>query len=36
VVLIHFPIALLIAAVAFDRFAEWTKNPTQAAAAYFS
>jgi uncharacterized membrane protein len=34
VVLIHFPIALFIAAVAFDFFAQWTKNVTLAAAAY--
>jgi uncharacterized membrane protein len=36
VVLIHFPIALFIAAVAFDYFAQWTKNRTLAAAAYFN
>src|SRR5260370_20199066 len=36
VVLIHFPIALFIAAVAFDFFAQWTKNVTLAAAAYFN
>ena len=36
VVLIHFPIALFIAAVAFDFFAHWTKNLTLAAAAYFN
>jgi uncharacterized membrane protein len=36
VVLIHFPIALLIAAVAFDYLAQWTKNRTLAAAAYFN
>ena len=35
VVLIHFPIALCITAVAFDYFAHWTKNRTLAAAAYF-
>ena len=34
VVLIHFPIALFTAAVAFDYLAEWTKNRTLAAAAY--
>jgi uncharacterized membrane protein len=34
VVLIHFPIALFAAAVAFDFLAEWTKNRTLAAAAY--
>ena len=32
VVLIHFPIALFIAAVAFDYLAVWTKNRTLAAA----
>ena len=32
VVLIHFPIALFIAAVAFDCLAQWTKNHTLAAA----
>jgi uncharacterized membrane protein len=36
VVLIHFPIALFIAAVAFDYFAQWTKNQALAAAAYFN
>lgn len=36
VVLIHFPIALFIAAVAFDYLAQWSKNPTLAAAAYFN
>jgi len=36
VVLIHFPIALFIAAVAFDFCAQWTKNLTLAAAAYFN
>jgi uncharacterized membrane protein len=36
VVLIHFPIALFIAAVAFDYLAWWTKNRTLAAAAYFN
>ena len=35
VVLIHFPIALFITAVAFDYLAQWTKNQTLAAAAYF-
>jgi uncharacterized membrane protein len=35
VVLIHFPIALFIAAVAFDYLAQWTKSRTLAAAAYF-
>jgi len=36
VVLIHFPIALFIAAVAFDYLAQWTKNRMLAAAAYFN
>jgi uncharacterized membrane protein len=36
VVLIHFPIALFLAAVAFDYIALWRKNPTLAAAAYFN
>jgi uncharacterized membrane protein len=36
VALIHFPIALLIAAVAFDYVAHWTKNSALAAAAYFN
>jgi uncharacterized membrane protein len=36
VMLIHFPIALFITAVAFDFFAHWTKNRTLAAAAYFN
>jgi uncharacterized membrane protein len=36
VVLIHFPIALFIAAVAFDCLAQWKKNPALAAAAYFN
>jgi len=36
VVLIHFPIALNTAAVAFDYFGQWTKNRTLAAAAYFN
>jgi len=36
VVLIHLPIALFTAAVAFDYFAQWTKNRTLAAAAYFN
>src|SRR3984885_1406132 len=34
--LIHFPIALFIAAVAFDYLAQWTNNRTLAAAAYFN
>ena len=36
VVLIHFPIALFITAVAFDYLAQWMKNRTLAAAAYFN
>jgi uncharacterized membrane protein len=36
VVLIHFPIALFIVAVAFDCVAQRTKNQTLAAAAYFN
>ena len=36
VVLIHFPIGLFVAAVAFDYLAQWTKNRTLAAAAYFN
>jgi uncharacterized membrane protein len=36
VVLIHFPIALFLAAVAFDFLGQWTSNRTLAAAAYFN
>src|SRR5271157_2355852 len=36
VVLIHFPIALFTVAVAFDYFAQWTKNRSLASAAYFN
>jgi uncharacterized membrane protein len=36
VVLIHFPIVLSITAVALDYLAQWTKNQTLAAAAYFN
>jgi len=36
VVLIHFPIALFITAVALDYFAQWTTNRAVAAAAYFN
>jgi uncharacterized membrane protein len=36
VVLIHFPIALFLTAVAFDFLAQWTSNRTLAAAAYFN
>jgi hypothetical protein len=36
VVLIHFPIGLFTAAVAFDYAAQWTQDRTVAAAAYFN
>lgn len=36
VVLIHFPIALFIAAVAFDLIAQWTKRDGLADAAYYN
>lgn len=36
VVLIHFPIALFTAAVAFDYLAFWTKSRSLASAAYFN
>ena len=36
VVLIHFPVALFITAVAFDYLGQWTKNRTLAAAASFN
>jgi len=36
VVLIHFPIALFAAAVAFDYLGQWTKSRTLTAAAYFN
>jgi uncharacterized membrane protein len=36
VVLIHFPIALFSAAVAFDFISQWTKSRTLAAAEYFN
>jgi uncharacterized membrane protein len=36
VVLIHFPIALFLAAVAFDYLGQWTSNRTLATAAYFN
>jgi uncharacterized membrane protein len=36
VVLIHFPIALFAAAMAFDYLGQWTNNRTLAAAAYFN
>lgn len=36
VVLVHFPIALFITAVAFDLIAQWTKRGSLAAAAYYN
>jgi uncharacterized membrane protein len=36
VVLIHFPIALFLAGVAFDCVAQWTRNAILAAAAYYN
>jgi uncharacterized membrane protein len=36
VVLIHFPIALFISAVAFDLIAQWTKRHGMADAAYYN
>jgi uncharacterized membrane protein len=36
VVLIHFPIALFITAVAFDLIARWTKRPGMADSAYYN
>jgi uncharacterized membrane protein len=36
VVLIHFPIALFMVAVAFDFIAQWAKNRSLAAAAFFN
>jgi uncharacterized membrane protein len=36
VVLIHFPIALFISAVAFDFFAQWRKNRSLADTAYYN
>jgi uncharacterized membrane protein len=36
VVLIHFPIALFTAAVAFDYLGQWTKNKRLATAAYLN
>jgi uncharacterized membrane protein len=36
VVLIHFPIALFTAAVAFDYLAQWRRNQTLATTAYFN
>jgi uncharacterized membrane protein len=36
VVLVHFPIALFITAVAFDVIAQWTKRRGLAAAAYYN
>jgi uncharacterized membrane protein len=36
VVLIHFPLALFVAAVAFDFLAQWTRSQALASAAYFN
>src|SRR5271165_7445854 len=36
VVLIHFPVALFLTAVAFDYVAQWTSNRTLASAAYLN
>ena len=36
VVLIHFPIALFLTAVAFDLVAQWTKRPGLADSAYYN
>jgi len=36
VVLIHFPIALFLASVAFDVIAQWTRNAAAAVAAYYN
>ncbi len=36
VVLVHFPIALFLAAVMFDLIAQWKKNCTLAAVAYYN
>jgi len=36
VVLIHFPIALLLASVMFDFIAQWTNNRTLATVAYYN
>jgi uncharacterized membrane protein len=36
VVLIHFPIALFLTAVAFDLVAQWTKRPGLAESAYYN
>src|SRR6202050_3271345 len=36
VVLIHFPIALFLTAVAFDLIAQWTKRPGLADSAYYN
>src|SRR6202451_65447 len=36
VVLVHFPIALFLGAVAFDYLAQWKKNRTLVEAAYFN
>ncbi len=36
VVLVHFPIALFVTAVAFDYVSHWTKNQALTSAAYFN
>jgi len=36
VVLIHFPIALFLTSVMFDFIAQWTRNRTMAAVAYYN
>ncbi len=36
VVLVHFPIALFLTGVTFDFMAQWTRNRTMAAAAYYN
>jgi uncharacterized membrane protein len=36
IVLIHFPIALFLTAVAFDLIAQWTKRPGLADSAYYN
>src|SRR5215471_688667 len=36
VVLVHFPIALFITGVAFDLLAQWKRNASLAAAAYYN
>jgi uncharacterized membrane protein len=36
IVLVHFPIALFLTAVAFDLMAQWTKRPSLADGAYYN